>query len=413
MREEDALAKLEAGTEAWNQWRKSHGDHRLDLKGVKLRKARLSRADLRNVDLGDAILDGALLFGTNLSGARLCGARFYVASLCGADLRGADLNTAYLRGADLREADLRGADMRDADLRGANLRYCDLRDANVRGADLRDADLRDTDLRGVDLSYVMKANATFEGARFVEEAPKEARPVIPRKHSESGDIPVSDIMEILADDVIQRLREALVDTGSILESELADACDACRMYTEFREDNPKRKWPALTMVAFIEATKPHLMFRAWAALHKKPFEGIRPLCESLYELFGRDFFEGRQVTTPIQAGTSFGEILLAMRVVSADQLTEARALRSEIEIAVGVRLFLGTLLVRSSLVTLGEYYQALAIHYGVPFTGLNDETVARIAEEWGEFTDIQTHTVIPPATTMPMNRLPFDPDRKR
>jgi hypothetical protein len=390
MRLEDRLAKLAQGSEVWNAWRQSEGQEALDLRGAKLRKARLSRADLSGVDLTEADLDGALLFGANLRNANLQGARFYVANLSGADLRRADLTKAYLRGADLRNVDLRNADLRDADFRGANLRYADLRNANVRGADLRDADLRDSDLRGVDLGYVMKTGASLDGAKLVDDEPR--RP-LHRNTSEPGGAPVeSETGEILGDNVIQRLRVALVEPGDMLEADLREAYELCERYTTFREENPKRRWPLLTMVAFIEATKPHLMFRAWAAVHDKPFHGITALCESLHDLFGREFFEGRKLARPIPSGMSFGDSLHAMGVITAEQLQEARALRSEIESAVGVRLFLGTLLVRNSLITLGEYYEALAIHYGIQFNGLNDETVARIAEEWGEFSDLHTRT---------------------
>jgi hypothetical protein len=284
---------------------------------------------------------------------------------------------------------MRSSDLRDADFRGANLRYADLRKANIRGADLRDVDMRDADLRGVDLSFVMKDGAMFDGAKLVDD-PKDVTRADPRgfSHPRAGE---SELSDILGDAVMKRLHQALVESDEMTEAELRDAWDNCRRYAKFRDDNPKRCWPHLTMVAFVEAIKPHLMFRSWAAVNDKPFHGIGALCESLHDTFGREFFEGRKLTRQIPPGMSFGQILYAMGVLTEEQLSEARALRGEIETAVDVRLFLGTLLVRSSLVTLGEYYQALAIHYEVPFTGLNDETVELISEE-GEFGDLQTRT---------------------
>jgi hypothetical protein len=396
VRPEDLLAKLAQGSEIWNAWRQTN-QSAMDLRGAKLRKARLSRADLSGINLTEVDFDGALLFGANLRNANLQGARFYVANLSGADIRRADLTKSYLRGADLRHADLRNADLRDADLRGANLRYADLRNANVRGADLRDADLRDTDLRGVDLGYVMKTGAALEGAKTVDDEPRVPQA---RNTSEPGGAPVeSETGEILGDSVIARLRTALVEPGDMQERELRKAYELCERYTTFREENPKRRWPLLTMVAFIEATKPYLMFRAWAAVHDKPFHGISALCESLHDLFGKEFFEGRKLTKPVAKGLSFGDCLHEMGVITEEQLRDARALRTEIETAVGVRLFLGTILVRNSLITLGEYYQALATHYGIAFTGLDDRTVAAIAEEWGEFSDLHTRTSMNRAIT--------------
>ncbi len=390
---EDLLERLAQGADAWNAWRLASGSVALDLSGAKLRRARLSRVDLRGADLTEADLDGALLFGANLCGACLRGARFYVANLCGADLKGADLRSTYLRGADLRDADLRRADLRDADFRGANLRYADLRHANLHGADLRDADLRDTDLHGVDLSHVMKSSSLLENAPLVEQETPMDRV---RRLGGAAKLTIeSEHAEILGEAVLNRLRQALVQPLHMTETELTDASHACWRYTQFREGHPKRRWPLLTMVAFIEAIKPHLMFRSWAAVHEEPFYGITALCESLHDLFGRDFFMGRELSQSIPRGLSFGDILQRMGAVSDNDLREARTLRAEIEQAIKVRLFLGTLLVRSSLITLGEYYQALATHYGVPFTGLNDETVERIAGEWAEFSDLQTRTIGP------------------
>ena len=132
MAEEEHVARLKQGVEAWNVWRHDSSCARPDLRG----------ADLQHTDL----------VGANLSAADLCHA-----GLRGADLSYASLIEAQLFGADLRKAHLRGTRLRGADLRRANLgeadlSYADLLGADLRGADLSGADLHETDLGTADLA---------------------------------------------------------------------------------------------------------------------------------------------------------------------------------------------------------------------------------------------------------------------
>src|SRR5215472_12849405 len=87
------LAKLMAGVEAWNQWRKQNLEERPSLS-----RANLIHADLMGAHLSDAIL----------SGADLTRAQFSVADLSGANLRKADLSRASLVEVNLEDADLTG-----------------------------------------------------------------------------------------------------------------------------------------------------------------------------------------------------------------------------------------------------------------------------------------------------------------
>jgi uncharacterized protein YjbI with pentapeptide repeats len=75
----DHLARLIAGVEEWNSWRRRNRGISPDL----------SDPDWREADLRDADLHGANLHGTNLSGA--------VLNKSGADLIGANLRKANLR----------------------------------------------------------------------------------------------------------------------------------------------------------------------------------------------------------------------------------------------------------------------------------------------------------------------------
>ena len=114
MANEEQLAILRQGVEAWNTWRAENADASIDLSEADLIKANLRRADL----------DGA--------------------NLWKADLGGADLRKAILRQADLGEANLIGANLTETDLRGTLL----------TGANLTLAELLRTEISQSEFSYV-------------------------------------------------------------------------------------------------------------------------------------------------------------------------------------------------------------------------------------------------------------------
>jgi hypothetical protein len=94
MANEEHLAQLKRGVEAWNDWRDENPGIQLDLRGADLR-----RVDLCGTHLRGAILDETILRRANLTGA---------------DLRGADLPGARMEGTTLGDLDLstvRGLEM--------------------------------------------------------------------------------------------------------------------------------------------------------------------------------------------------------------------------------------------------------------------------------------------------------------
>src|SRR5215472_8746215 len=125
------LAKLMAGVEAWNQWRKQNLEERPSLS-----RGNLIHADLMGADLSGAILSGALLMEAYLTGANLRGA-----DLSGACLMGAHLSDAHLSGADLSGANLRKADLSRASLVEVNLEDADLTGGRVYGTAVWNAKL--------------------------------------------------------------------------------------------------------------------------------------------------------------------------------------------------------------------------------------------------------------------------------
>ena len=103
MANEEHVAMLKQGVDAWNAWRKENPDIRPDLRGTDLSKAILTRGDLRNAQLSGANLSGADLVRTmlhmaNLSEATLTGAILWRALLLDTNLAGADLTGSHVYG---------------------------------------------------------------------------------------------------------------------------------------------------------------------------------------------------------------------------------------------------------------------------------------------------------------------------
>jgi hypothetical protein len=140
MANDEHLALLKQGVEAWNAWRRENPDIRPDLSGADLSNARLNGADLSN--------------------ARLNGAK-----LGFADLSGANLFEAWLGEADLSGAHLIGASLFRADLIKANLLRADLSGADLQFAALVKADLTEADLIGCRVHGVAAWNLKLEGAK--------------------------------------------------------------------------------------------------------------------------------------------------------------------------------------------------------------------------------------------------------
>jgi len=169
MADEQHLAKLKEGVEAWNHWREDNPSVKPDLFGENLRGANLGKANLRMAglvaaNLIRANLRGAALFNANLRDADLTRADLTRAGLRWADLRGADLIGANLRGADLYSADLAGADLGEANLSEANLSGAYLSGADLSGARLVQANLEGADVTGVTFSRSSRQRA-FQGIR--------------------------------------------------------------------------------------------------------------------------------------------------------------------------------------------------------------------------------------------------------
>jgi uncharacterized protein YjbI with pentapeptide repeats len=129
MANEEHMARVSQGVDAWNAWRRAEGARvtldlsGADLSGTNLLNANLSCADLSSADLSRANLRAAYLNFTNLVSA----------NLSGADLNGASLMSANLSDANLEEARLSGANLSGAALGGAELFVTVFGDLNLSG----------------------------------------------------------------------------------------------------------------------------------------------------------------------------------------------------------------------------------------------------------------------------------------
>jgi len=137
MADEQQVAILKQGVDAWNEWREQNWQvtmpdlggspyWKLNLSGANLESANLSGASFREAILREAILREAILRGADLSDADLSGA-----VLVNADLGEAALDNAHLCGADLRRANLSGTRLKGADMTGAHIGWTRFGDADL------------------------------------------------------------------------------------------------------------------------------------------------------------------------------------------------------------------------------------------------------------------------------------------
>jgi hypothetical protein len=111
MADEQQVAVLRRGVEAWNIWRYRNPDIQPNLSGADLYEADLSRANLTGAKLIEADLRFAHLYKADLSGAKLIEAILSGANLSWADVSGANLSEANLQGALLVNTNFTSTDL--------------------------------------------------------------------------------------------------------------------------------------------------------------------------------------------------------------------------------------------------------------------------------------------------------------
>jgi len=149
MANEEQLAILSRGVEAWNEWRRENPAVSIDLKKANLRNKQLEKANLVNADLTEAELSFAHLTNTNLAFANMDRAVISFASLEGANLSGAILDNACLEDANLNNTILTGASFKNASLSNSKFKNAYLIDAHLEGANLTAVNFDNANLSSV------------------------------------------------------------------------------------------------------------------------------------------------------------------------------------------------------------------------------------------------------------------------
>jgi uncharacterized protein YjbI with pentapeptide repeats len=154
MANEEHLARLKQGVEAWNAWRgATYEEAQTRLKRLKQRVKSPDQWRKKNPHLWPDLCEA------DLRRTDLCGADLSRADLRGANLREADLEEAHLHLANLERADLYCVNLGSANLWEANLDRANLRETDLRGADFHRAFIGRTIFGAVDLRMVQGLEA--------------------------------------------------------------------------------------------------------------------------------------------------------------------------------------------------------------------------------------------------------------
>jgi TIR domain/Pentapeptide repeats (8 copies) len=165
MANDEHVALLKQGVDAWNRWRDENPNIFPDLSRENLTNAHLPRANLFGATLIEANLTEA-----DLSRAKLIFANLIGAKLTGANLSGADLLLTNLSDANLTDAILTGdANLREANLSGTNLSGANLTDAILIGTILCRAKLTDANLTEARLHRTVFASTVLTKVKGLEK----------------------------------------------------------------------------------------------------------------------------------------------------------------------------------------------------------------------------------------------------
>jgi hypothetical protein len=242
MANDEHVAILKKGVNAWNAWRDENRDIRPFLTG-----ANLSEADLSKANLNVAHLNGAHLAGANLSGAHL---------------NETHLNRAYLNKANLSGANLDEAHLDEAHLNGAHLNGAHLAGANLNEATLIDTDLTDADLTGCRIFGISAWRLKLEGAKQLDALRDELRN--------------RNLLPILFDFAIPASRdvtETIKTLASLVRFVIADVTDATEVRVELH--NIVRDFPSLPIQPILLRGHPEFV----SLSHLTRFPWVLPIFE--------------------------------------------------------------------------------------------------------------------------------------
>ena len=165
MADNNQIAILSQGVEAWNKWREENPDVSIDLKNAKLMHMNLENANLAKADLKNANLSFTNFKNANLVFSNLESAVFYFANFEGANFGAAHLENAYLEDANLIGARLPDASLKNAKLANANLKNAYLVDAHLEGTNLSAVNFKNANLSSVTFDHQIMWKLT-KASRF-------------------------------------------------------------------------------------------------------------------------------------------------------------------------------------------------------------------------------------------------------
>lgn len=154
MANEEHVAILKRGVEAWNRWRRENPNVRPDLRHLNFET--IPDVTDYGPDLGNINLSYTALQKTSFRNARLYKADLQKADLPFADLCYACFVDSNLSGAVVRVAQLGSAVFQNCNLRGADLAYCSAKETSFEGSDLT----------GANLEYLQAVRANFDRAKI-------------------------------------------------------------------------------------------------------------------------------------------------------------------------------------------------------------------------------------------------------
>lgn len=151
MANEEHLAVLKKGVEAWNEWRRKNPKVKPDLTDTQISSTTLGGENFEKIDLSDANLRKSQIYRIMLN----------YSDLSRADLRGAGLHRVYLTGAHLSGAMFTNANLDRSIFDSANFTGANLNSTNLFSTDLRDAFFESADLTGADFEIAKIGRTTF------------------------------------------------------------------------------------------------------------------------------------------------------------------------------------------------------------------------------------------------------------
>ena len=140
MANDEHVAMLKQGVDAWNKWLSQHDEDAQVRKLGGLFWVTGGKGSFVHSEIWPIVKSSAVdLSRADLSGQKLAVADLHQANLMYADLTGADLSRAKLNGAFLSFANLCGANLSQAGLNFAHLNLANLAGANLKAANLYSA----------------------------------------------------------------------------------------------------------------------------------------------------------------------------------------------------------------------------------------------------------------------------------